>query len=163
MTAALSSIPVAARTAERIIRDANAAAEVIARIRALFSQSDHDHVPVDLNAVIREVCELNADKLVSSNVRLELDLDLDLPGITGDRVQLEQVVLNLVRNAIEAMLGMPPASRCLRIESRRDADGTLSVEVEVTCLIPSSPCSSRSSSSVIWVSTSAGEAPGQSV
>src|SRR5262249_38917891 len=98
----------AGRILERIIRHPNPPAEVIARIRALFAQSVHDRDPVDLNAVISGVCESIGDKLLASNVRLDVALDPNLPTIMGDRVQLEQVVLNLVRNGIEAMQNVAP-------------------------------------------------------
>jgi len=120
----------AGRTAERIIRDANAAAEVIGRIRALFAQTTPGRGPVDLNALITEVTELVNDRLVSGKVRLRLALDPDLPLVAADRVQLEQVVLNLVRNAIEAMHDTAPRDRTLCIASKADDAGGLEVEVE---------------------------------
>lgn len=120
----------AGRTAERIIRDANAAAEVIGRIRALFAQTTPGRGPVDINAMITEVTELVADRLISGNVRLELELDPGLPLLAADRVQLEQVVLNLARNAIEAMHDTAPGGRTLRVSSRLRDDGLLEVEVE---------------------------------
>ncbi len=119
----------AGRTAEKIIRDANAAADVIGRIRALFAHSGQERSPVDLNALIREVCELVGDRLVAGNVRLELELEPQLPAIPSDRVQLEQVVLNLVRNAIEAMQQVVVGSRTLRIVSRRGGNDSIEVEV----------------------------------
>lgn len=119
----------AGRTAERIIRDANAAAEVIGRIRALFTQNSSSREPVDLNALVTEVTELVSDRLTSSNVRVEFGLATDLPRLAGDRVQIEQVVLNLVRNAIEAMHDTTPRYRVIRIASRQRDDGMLEVEV----------------------------------
>lgn len=122
----------ARRTAERIIRDANAAAEVIKRIRHLFANGEHERIHVDINALIADVCDLMGDRFVSSGTRLELALDHDLPEITADRVQLEQVILNLVRNAIEAMQTTPPTSRVLRIVSCRLGGDRLEVGVEDT-------------------------------
>jgi PAS domain S-box-containing protein len=120
----------AGRTAERIIRDANAAAEVIKRIRDLFSQTGQDRRPVDVNVLIGEVCELVADRLSSSAVHLDLALDGTLPTVMADRVQLEQVILNLVRNGIEAMQAVPPASRVLRVVSRRIDGARFEVAVD---------------------------------
>lgn len=115
-------------TAERIIRDANAAADVINRIRALFTQTGQDRSQIDLNALIEEVCALVGDKLSSGNIRLELSLQSSLAAIPGDRVQLEQVVLNLIRNAIEAMQTVPQERRALQVVSRGGA-GVVEVEV----------------------------------
>jgi PAS domain S-box-containing protein len=115
-------------TADRIIRDANAAAEVISRIRSLFAQTEQGRAPTDLNDIITEVGELFADRLQSNGVRLELALEPNLSLVMADRVQVEQVVLNLVRNAIEAMHDTPQTSRLLRITSRH-GDGTVEVEV----------------------------------
>lgn len=120
----------ARRTAERIIRDANAAAEVIKRIRDLFAQTEQDRTPIDVNALVREVCELISDRLTLNGVRLDLALDDGLPPVTGDRVQLEQVILNLVRNGIEAMQGVAAAARTLRIVTRRTGDGKIDVRVQ---------------------------------
>lgn len=115
-------------TAERIIRDANAAAEVVNRIRALFAQSGENRAPIDINVLINEVCELVADRLTAVGIRLELALDPHLPNVPGDRVQLEQVVLNLVRNAIEAMDTVPGESRLLTLRSTRKGS---SIQVQV--------------------------------
>jgi len=119
----------ASRISEKIIRDANAAAQVLGRIRALFAQTTDHSNHVDLNAVITEVCDLVADKLQSSNVRLEIELDPHLPVTSADHVQMEQVVFNLVRNSIEAMQVVDAGSRALRIASRCQGGDRLEVEV----------------------------------
>jgi PAS domain S-box-containing protein len=119
----------AASTADRIIRDANAAAEVINRIRSLFAQNAQGRGLVNLNAVITEVCDLIADKLQSGNVRLELNLDPTLASVRADSVQIEQVVLNLARNGIEAMAEVDTSLRMLQVFSRRRADDMLEVEI----------------------------------
>jgi PAS domain S-box-containing protein len=119
----------ASRIAQKIVRNADAASQVIGRIRALFNKTGGEPKPVDLNAVIREVCDLLGDRLASSGVKLELDLDPRLPATSADHVQMEQVVLNLVRNGIEAMEDVSINVRSLRISSRRQDDGTIEVEV----------------------------------
>jgi PAS domain S-box-containing protein len=120
----------AQRTAERIIRDANAAAEVIGRIRSLFAQTTSGRSPVDINALITEVTELVADRLTSTGVRLELALEPGLPLLAADRVQIEQVLLNLVRNGIDAMHDTRPPHRVIRVTSRQMPGEVLEVEVE---------------------------------
>jgi signal transduction histidine kinase len=102
---------------------------VITRIRALFAKTASEPVPIDLNAVITEVCDLLVDKLQSSNVTLELELDPGLPKTAADHIQMEQVVLNLVHNGIEAMQDVNDQARRLQIVSRRQDDDTIAVEV----------------------------------
>ncbi|RWD32575.1 MAG: PAS domain-containing sensor histidine kinase [Mesorhizobium sp.] len=119
----------ASRVAQKIIRNADAAAQVISRIRALFSKTEGEPHAIDLNAVIREVSDLLADRLTSSSIKLDLDLDPRLPTTAADHVQMEQVVLNLVRNGIEAMQDVSTSMRSLRIVSRLQNDGTVEVEV----------------------------------
>jgi signal transduction histidine kinase len=119
----------ASRVAQKIIRNADAAAQVIGRIRALFTKTASDPSSIDLNAVITEVCDLLADKLQSSKVKLDLELDPHLPATTADHVQMEQVILNLVRNGIEAMHDVSINMRSLRIVSRRHNGETVEVEV----------------------------------
>ncbi|MEQ1953956.1 PAS domain-containing sensor histidine kinase [Mesorhizobium yinganensis] len=120
----------ASRVAEKIIRSADAAAQVITRIRALFSKTEAEPNAIDLNAVIREVCELLSDRLASSSVKLDLQLDPSLPATAADHVQMEQVVLNIVRNGIEAMQDVNVGARSLRIVSRCRHDETVEVEVK---------------------------------
>lgn len=119
----------ASRIAQKIIKHADASSQVISRIRALFNKTEREPQPIDLNAVIREVCDLLGDKLASSSVKLQLDLDPRLPAASADHVQMEQVVLNLVRNGIEAMENVSIGVRQLRISSRSQDDGTIKVEV----------------------------------
>ncbi|RWA64043.1 MAG: PAS domain-containing sensor histidine kinase [Mesorhizobium sp.] len=119
----------ASRVAQKIIKNADAAAQVISRIRALFSKTEGEPHAIDLNSVIREVCDLLGDGLASSSVKLDLQLDPHLPAVAADRVQMEQVVLNLVRNGIEAMQDVATSMRSLLIVSRHQNDGTVEVEV----------------------------------
>jgi signal transduction histidine kinase len=91
-------------TAQRTIRDGNRAADVITRLRALFSKKAAVTETVDLNAATREVLALVFSDLLRNRVSLRTELDDDHPVlVAGDRVQLQQVILNLVRNAVEAM------------------------------------------------------------
>ncbi|MDK1373718.1 MULTISPECIES: PAS domain-containing sensor histidine kinase [unclassified Sinorhizobium] len=119
----------ASRTAEWIIRDVDAAADVVNRIRALFTQAGQSRQLIQLNTVIKEVCELVSDKLQAGKIRLEIDLDPSLPSVGADRVQIEQVVINLVRNAIEAMHETPVHARILRIATRLRNPDMLEVAV----------------------------------
>ncbi|MGH9475331.1 MAG: PAS domain-containing protein [Terriglobales bacterium] len=107
----------ALETARRTIRDGNRAAEVIQRLRALFAKKDLVPEAVDLNEAIREVIVLSRSELQRSQVLLRPDLAADLPPVAGDRVQLQQVVLNLLRNAADAMNGVNDRPRRLRIRT----------------------------------------------
>ncbi len=90
-------------TAERIIRDANSAADVVSRIRALFKHSGEAKTSATLSSVIAEARNLMADELVRRRVRLDVDVESDLPLMMLDRVQVQQVLINLIRNGLDAM------------------------------------------------------------
>jgi PAS domain S-box-containing protein len=104
----------------RTIRDANRASEVITRLRALFNKKDVTYEPVDLNEAIREVIALSSGDLLRHRVILQLDFADRLPLLNGDRIQLQQVVLNLLRNASEAMSGVEdrPGRLLIRTEQQ---------------------------------------------
>jgi C4-dicarboxylate-specific signal transduction histidine kinase len=107
-------------TAERIVRDANSASDVVNRVRALFKHSTVATVPLNVNEVIEEVRQLMLDEASGGNVRIETDLEPDLPRTLADRVQMQQVIVNLVRNGIEAMDSTRDLLKLLSIRSRRD-------------------------------------------
>ena len=88
---------------EWVIDDSNRASEVVRRVRALAKKTDVEKVPLDINDVIGEVIALVLRELDSHLVSLRTELALALPTILGDRVQLQQVIINLVMNGIEAM------------------------------------------------------------
>jgi PAS domain S-box-containing protein len=111
----------ARRSAEWVIDDGNRASEVVRRVRALANKSDIARVPLDINEVVREVIVLVQRELSSHQVSLRTDLEPTLPRITGDRIQLQQVILNLVMNGIEAMQPVTVRPRELVIRSCRDA------------------------------------------
>ncbi|MGK9235503.1 PAS domain-containing protein, partial [Inquilinus limosus] len=116
-------------TAERITRDANSAADVISRIRALFRHAPQTRSSEDVNRLIGEVCTLMADEIAAKDIRIRTALAPDLPSVALDRVQVQQVIVNLIRNGIEAMDGVFDGERALQIRSRRDGPDTIRVEV----------------------------------
>jgi C4-dicarboxylate-specific signal transduction histidine kinase len=85
------------------MKEANRASGVIARIRTLLKKASPELRPVDMNAVIREVLALVRSELIRGGVAAKTKLTTGLPAVLGDRVQLQQVVLNLIMNAIAAM------------------------------------------------------------
>ncbi|MGA3091010.1 MAG: PAS domain S-box protein [Terriglobales bacterium] len=110
----------ARETARRTIRDANRASEVITRLRALYSKKDPSPEPLDLNEAAREVIALAQADLQKNRVILRSELADDLPRVIGDRVQLQQVILNLVRNGSDAMSPVEDRPRQLVIRTERD-------------------------------------------
>jgi signal transduction histidine kinase len=98
----------------------NSASDVVNRVRALFKHSTVATVPLNLNEVIEEVRQLMLDEASGGNVRIETDLEPDLPRTLADRVQMQQVMVNLVRNGIEAMDATRDVLKLLSIRSRRD-------------------------------------------
>jgi PAS domain S-box-containing protein len=119
----------ARETARRIIRDGNRASDVITRLRALFSKKDSTLEPLDLNEATREVIALSLSDLQRNRVVLLSDLAEDLPPVIGDRVQLQQVILNLVRNASDAMLGVDGRPKELLIKTARDESDRVRLSV----------------------------------
>jgi PAS domain S-box-containing protein len=91
------------RSVEWIIDDGNRASDVIRRVRALANKTSIEKVPLDINDVIRETIVLVQRELISHQVSLQMELAAPVPMILGDRVQLQQVIINLVVNGIEAM------------------------------------------------------------
>ena len=108
-----------------IVNDGTRASEVISRIRALLQKGAPERVELDINQVIEEVAVLLRDELTRNHVSLRTDLGADLPRVSGDRVQLQQVVINLVMNGIEAMRSLAHLPRELFIKSARNHNAVL--------------------------------------
>jgi PAS domain S-box-containing protein len=119
----------ALETARRTIRDGNRASEVITRLRALFRKQGPMLESVDLNEAVGEVIVLLQSELERSRVVMRTELAGDLPFVTGDRVQLQQVILNLLRNASDAMSGIDDRPRLLAIRTEPDGDGCVRLSV----------------------------------
>jgi signal transduction histidine kinase len=122
----------AREAAQRIIRDGQRASKVIARIRALSRKTETAMEPLDLNDAIEEVVVLAQGQLRQHRVAIRTKLAVDLPPVLGDRVQLQQVVLNLVMNAIEAMRSVEERPRELAIMTQQAQDGEVCVAVQDT-------------------------------
>lgn len=112
----------ARETARRTIRDGHRAADVITRLRALFGKQGATSEPVDLNEATREVIAMSLSELRRNRVLPRLELADNLPPVTGDRVQLQQVILNLLLNALDAMRGVEDSPTPLVIRTARDED-----------------------------------------
>jgi len=110
-------------TARRAIRDANRASQVISRLRVLFSKKDAPTESVNLNQATREVIALSLSELKRDRVIVRTELADELPLIAGDRVQIQQVILNLLRNASDAMSDVHDRPRELLVRSERDDNG----------------------------------------
>ena len=119
----------ARETARRTIRDGNRASDVIARVRALFTKKEPAIEAVDLNEVTREVMALSLSDLQRNRIVLRSELAKDLPAITGDRIQLQQVILNLLRNASDAMADVHDRQRQLLVRTEREDGDRVRVSV----------------------------------
>lgn len=112
-----------------IIKEGNRASEVIRRVRALANKTDIETAPLDVNDVVRESIALMRRELISYRVSLRMELAPALPRVLGDRVQLQQVIINLVMNGIEAMQSVTDRPRELVVRSGQDEAGQALVSV----------------------------------
>jgi PAS domain S-box-containing protein len=113
------NLEVARETVKRTIRDADRASEVISRLRALFNKKPFTLESFDLNDATREVVDLTLSDLHRKRVSVQSELADGLPSVTGDRIQLQQVILNLLRNGADAMAGVTSRPRRLVISTTR--------------------------------------------
>lgn len=120
----------ARETARRTIRDGNRASDVITRLRTLFSKKEPSLEPMDLNQAAREVVSLSLGELRRHRVNLRQDLAEDLPLVTGDRIQLQQVILNLLRNAADAMSNVNDRPRDMLVTTESDEGSLVRLSVK---------------------------------
>jgi len=114
----------------RAVEGATRASAVIARICSLVSKAAPQREPVDINSVIEEALTLTKGQVVLNKVSLSLILDPVLPLVSGDRTQLQQVIMNLIGNAIEAMAKVTERDRILEIRSQRVPGRSISISVQ---------------------------------
>jgi signal transduction histidine kinase len=112
---------------EDVADDGQRANDVVQRIRGLMRKSPVEFAPLDLTAVVQDVVALVRGELTRRHISLRTNLAGDLPVVRGDRVQLQQVVLNLVMNAIEALGDVDAGARALTLHSRREGAGCVVV------------------------------------
>ena len=121
----------AVATTERIVRECTRASAVVSRVRSLFMKSEYVREPTDLNAVIRELARLIRDDAIRRNVSIKLRLSNGIPLLSVDRVQIQQLLLNLATNGMDA-IGESDGLRDLEISSEMTPDGQVLVSVRDT-------------------------------
>jgi PAS domain S-box-containing protein len=113
-----------------IAHDDNRAGEVIRRLRELFRRGEAELLPVDINEVVEETLGLAHSEIIAHHVTVATAMAPGLPRVNGDRIQLQQVMLNLILNACEAMDGTNPSERSLRLSTEpHDSDGAVTIAV----------------------------------
>jgi PAS domain S-box-containing protein len=117
------------RALEGIIADGTRASAVLARIRSFIKKEPAEKSPLDINEVIQEVLALAGRELSDNQVLVDQQLSTDLSFVLADRVQLQQVMLNLIMNGVEALIAITDRPRLLRVQSRMDESGDVLVAV----------------------------------
>ena len=114
---------------EKTSKQALLAGEIIKRLRRLVSKRPPEQSETDLNDTVRDVMEMVRTEAEGREVHVRLELPVELPHVRADRIQLQQVLLNLVRNSFEAMHNTPPEDRRLTIESHAVDHESVAVSV----------------------------------
>jgi PAS domain S-box-containing protein len=120
----------AREAAQRIVRDGKETGEVVARIRALFKRTQAQHEMLDLNGLITEVVRLLGAESSRRRVAIEMELQTDLHSVLGDRVQIQQLIMNLLMNGLDATDSVTDRPKRMVIRSQKDNLTTVLVEVE---------------------------------
>jgi len=115
---------------EDIVKDAHRASQVVERIRSLLRKDPHSTEALSINEVIEEVATIARNNLVGKRVTLRMELAEGLPPVEADRVEIQQVMLNLMMNAVEAMRTVENGDRNLLIRTTREESGRVGVEVQ---------------------------------
>lgn len=115
---------------ERALRDGQRAGAVIQRVRSMIARTEPELASLDLNRLVGDVLEFTDDQRARAQVFVQLDLDPALPPVRGDQVQLQQVLLNLVLNGVDALRQQDAAARILSIRTSVDADAGVVLSVE---------------------------------
>jgi PAS domain S-box-containing protein len=123
------NLPAARRAVERMINDGSRAGEVISRIRAMVKKSPPRRDKLNINSTLMEVIALVRGEVQSNNISLRTEFCDGLPLVSGDRIQLQQVILNLIMNAIDAMSGIAHPQRELLVASAKDGPSNVLVTV----------------------------------
>jgi PAS domain S-box-containing protein len=122
----------ARQTASRIVRDGNRAGDVIKRIRSFLRKTDVRKIRFDIRLIVNETTKLMANEAAANKTALRIEFSDDLPSALGDPVQIQQVVLNLIKNAFEAMSGQCESERELFISGKTTGGSMIAVEVSDT-------------------------------
>jgi C4-dicarboxylate-specific signal transduction histidine kinase len=115
---------------QRIVKDGHRADQVVESIRTVFKKGARQRARVAVNEAIRQALERAKDDLRAARVAFAMDLEEGLPPVSANPLQLQQVVSNLVANALEALLAVPAAERRLRVQSRLAPAGEVLVSIE---------------------------------
>jgi PAS domain S-box-containing protein len=129
LAASPPNVPKAVEALERLVKDGKDAGEVVRRVRALFRRTTVEKAPLDINEVILEVLRLLNSYPARKHVELDTALDSELAAVFADRVQLQQLVLNLVLNALEALEPVSDRAKKLSVRTKRAEDGGTSIQI----------------------------------
>ena len=113
-----------------VISDSHRTGEILDNLRQLFGSSEQEKAPVDVNELILSALRLLRGELTSHGISVGLELASELPLVTGSKVQLQEVVMNLTQNAIDAMAPVKDAGRSLTIKTRADGTNAIVMELE---------------------------------